>query len=64
MIERVALEQNRLGDVMSEKLEIRIRHEVLNVALRAGKKVIESDNLMTLPQEHITEVRTNKARTP
>jgi len=46
---------------MLHKLKIIIRHQVFYVTGLAGKKVIETNNAMTVGEQKIAEVGANKA---
>jgi hypothetical protein len=48
---------------VAQKLEPGFRKEVLDVPLVSGEKVINAENLMSLFQQSVYQVRAKKART-
>jgi len=60
VIDPVHLQQDRLGYVVADKLEAVIVHEMDDVPLASGKKIIETDDIMPFPEQSFTQVRTDK----
>ena len=56
-----AVEENKLGDVLLDELEIPVAAEVRDVVHRAGDKIVEADDLVAARQKQIGEVRAEKA---
>jgi hypothetical protein len=48
---------------MAQELKSRLANEMLDVALRAGKKIVQANDLMTSRHQPIAQMRAEKART-
>jgi len=54
------LQKNRLHHVVANQFEILLPQEMLDVALLAGKKVVQADDVVPLSDEAIAQVRAQK----
>jgi hypothetical protein len=57
VVDLVDLNIEGKGHVVTDYLKIPVAQEVLDIPLRAGKKVIEAKHLMPLRQEPLTQMR-------
>jgi len=53
---------NRVGHVVKHETEMRLREQVLNIFAATGNKIVETDDIMALRQEAVTEMGTQETR--
>jgi hypothetical protein len=62
VIDAVNFQQERLYDIMTNQLEIRIGEIGVDVLPPAGEKVVQTDNFMTFPEQPFAQVRPQEPR--
>jgi hypothetical protein len=60
----VHLDVERKGDVVAHQLEARIRHQVRDVALRAGVEVVHTEHVVPHADESIAKMRAEESGSP
>ena len=61
VVDLIDLEQDRLGHVMTNKLELVRVEEVSDILLSSGKKIVEANNFITFGQQSFAKMRTDKS---
>jgi hypothetical protein len=62
VVHLIALEQDRLDDVVADDLEVGLADVVLDVLLRAREEIVEAHDVIAARHEVIDEVRAHEAR--
>ena len=57
----VNLDEERVGDVVAQKLKLLVTEEVLDVAPRASEEVVDAEDLAAALKETLCEVRPEEA---
>jgi hypothetical protein len=60
VVELVTLKKDRLRDIVSNELKVRIRGHVAHISLGTGEEVINRHHLVPLAEQHITQMRSYK----
>jgi len=60
VIHLIALEHDRLGDIVTNELKVRVREHMVNIALGPSEQVIDGYNLVPLSQQSVAQMRSDK----
>ena len=60
----IHLDEEGMGDVVSQQLEVLVVEEVLDVATGASKKVVDAKHLVAAFEQAVGEMRPEEARSP
>jgi hypothetical protein len=63
VIDLIKAKEQRLADIVSQELEAAVVKQVPHIIAAAGKEVVEANDFVTLENQSLTQVRSNKART-
>jgi hypothetical protein len=63
IINLIDLDEERVGDVVTEKLEPLVVEQMLDITTGASKEVVDAENLETSLKELLGKMRPEKART-
>jgi len=60
MVNLINLKQQRLDDIVTNQLEVRIRSQFLNILTTTGHEIIDTDNIISVREQSPAKVRTDK----
>ena len=60
IVNLVNFQKDRIDDIMPNQLEIRQAEKMTNVRLLARKEIVDTNNVMSLRNEHFTKMRSQK----
>ena len=63
IVDLIDLEQDRLGHIMTDELELFIVEKMDDVLLSSGEKIVEANNFITFGQKSFAQMRTDKPGT-